>query len=499
MTTISYRPRDGAVMGRLDDTTPAELDAVVAGASAASASLAATAPAQRRAWLHAIADAVDADADDLARLADDETALGLPRLTGEAARMSAQLRFYADVAAEGSYLGVAIDSTGHGAGLVRIHRPLGPVAVFGASNFPFAFGSLGNDTASALAAGCPVVVKAHPAHPRLAERLASLAVGALAEAGAPDGMLQSVRGLSTGVALVEADAVEAVAFTGSQAGGTALWQTANARPRPIPVFAEMGTVNPVVMTNAAAARVADIAPGFTASFTQGAGQFCTKPGLLFAPSGHAVAAAVGTALSAAALAPTMLTGATARGVRAGVAALEASGATVVAQTGGEGAGWSAPAVLLQAPLAAVVQGSALLDECFGAVAVVVEYSDHVELDRALDALQPSLAASVFSGGPDDPEAAALIARLSARAGRVTHDEWPTGVAWTWAQHHGGPWPATSAPAHTSVGAAALARFVVPVAFQGVAEGWLPAGVREAVASDNPWGIPRRIDGVVRTP
>lgn len=491
MTTTSYSPRDGSAVASHPDTDAEGVLAAVARARRAADVVAQATPSTRRDWLRAVADALTHHADELIELADRETALGAPRLTGEVARAAAQLRFYGDVCVEGSWLGVRIDSatetTPH---LVRVNQPLGPVAVFGASNFPFAFSVLGNDTGSALAAGCPVVVKAHPAHVGLSHRMVEIATSALTDAGAPSGCLGLVSGQQAGVDLVNADAIEAVGFTGSEAGGLALWRLANARPRVIPVYAEMGTVNPVVVTTAGMAGFANVAAGFVGSFTLGSGQFCTKPGLLFAPAGRGAARAVAEALTAAAPAPVMLTKQIAAGVTAGLGKLRAAGATVIGEVTGDGSSWQAPAAVLAAPARLLTPGSRLLAETFGAVALVVEYADPAELTAALDALPGSLAATVIAGGADDPDAGPLVRRLADTAGRVTVGDWPTGVAWTWAQHHGGPWPATSQPWATSVGGAALERFVRPVAYQSVADAWLPP----AGQAVNPWGIPRRVDG-----
>jgi NADP-dependent aldehyde dehydrogenase len=500
VTTRSFSPRDGLVVGTVQDTSAQELAAAVRAAAVAAAPVAATSPAERRRWLDAVADALEAHKDELVDLADSETALGAARLTGELGRMADQLRFYGRVAVEGGYLGTTLDeATATSPRLVRVNRPLGPVAVFGASNFPFGFGVLGNDTGSAIAAGCPVVAKAHPAHVLTCVRLAEIATGALTAAGAPQGTFALVSGLQAGIDLVKAEDVKAVGFTGSQGGGLALWRIANERREVIPVYAEMGTVNPVVLTEGGLARLEEIAKGFVGSFTLGAGQFCTKPGLLFAPANHQVAEAVATALLEAAPTPVMLTETIAHGVASGLQQLVAAGATVVGRAAGAGSGWSADAAVLSAPISALTGDSRLLEECFGPVALVVEYADAAELAGALGRLQGSLAAAVFGAGGDDPDIAPLVERLSERAGRVTVGDWPTGVAWTWAQQHGGPWPATSNPASTSVGASALDRFVRPVTFQSVPDSALPAVVRSAVAADNPWRIPRRINGVLVTP
>ncbi|MFE7330288.1 aldehyde dehydrogenase family protein [Streptomyces sp. NPDC057565] len=494
MSVTSFDPRTGAVIATVADTSADELQAVLAAASAAAPQLVATSPAERRTWLHAVADALELHRDDLARLADQETALGLERLTGEVTRAAGQLRFYGDVAAEGSYLEVTVDEpTATTPRLIRTNRPLGPVAVFGASNFPFAFSVLGNDTAMALATGCPVVAKAHPAHAGLSMRQAEIAREALAGAGAPRGTFAAVSGHQVGVDLVKAQEIAAVGFTGSQAGGLALWRIANEREVVIPVYAEMGTVNPVVVTRAGAADIDAVAKGLVGSFTLGSGQFCTKPGLLLAPKDSGAAQAVAAALRGAEPAPVMLTEAIAQGIPTGIREMIAAGAELIAEVApAEGAtGWAAPAAVLAAPADDLTPGSRLLEETFGAVVLVTEYDDDRALADAVRRLQCSLAASVFTGGADDVQAPGVVALLSGKVGRVAVDEWPTGVAFTWAQQHGGPWPATSAPAATSVGAYGLARFVRPVAYQSAHDAWLPPEAQAA----NPWGLPRRVNGV----
>ena len=491
----SFNPRNGLVVPAPAPDTPQAVDAVAATAVAAAEPMAAVPPATRAGWLTAIADAVEADAEPLAALADEETALGLPRLTGELAGAARALRFYGSVAAEGSYLQAAIDHAAPGRSrpdVRRVNVPLGPVAVFGASNFPFGFGVLGHDTASALAAGCPVVVKAHPAHPRLSARLAEIASRAMAGAGVATGPFGIVHGFDAGTRLVSHPAVRAVGFTGSLAGGLALWRVAASRPEVIPVYAEMGTVNTVVVTpSAAAERPAEIAAGFVGSFTLGMGQFCTKPGLLLAPAGSGLAEETGRALAAAAPDGWLLTEAIAGAYHSGLDRLAGAGGRVVAQLPAAPAGWAGTPTVLAVDAAALTAGSPLLEECFGPVALVAEYESEAELASVLAALPGSLAAGVHAAGEDDPQLAGLVATLSKRCGRVVVNGWPTGVALGWAQQHGGPWPATSAPWVSSVGAAALSRWVRPVAFQDVPAAALPAALRD----DNPWRVPRRVDGV----
>jgi NADP-dependent aldehyde dehydrogenase len=507
---VGRDPRTGEAHQPIPHTAPAEVARAVAAAAASASLIGSIPPAVRGTWLESIAVALEAHADELVSIADAETALGDSRLRGELAKAAASLRFYAMVAADGTFLQAAIDTpattttTTMTSGtstatssptpdLRRMRVPVGPVAVFGAGNFPFGFGVLGHDTASAIAAGCPVLVKAHPAHPLLSVRLGEIASAALAESHAPAGVFAVVVGFGSGLALVDAPAVAAVAFTGSQSGGMALVQRAQQRARPIPVFAEMGTVNPVVVTpSAGRTGLADIARGFAESFTMGTGQFCTKPGLLLAPAGSNAAHHVSVALGQ--LPPGWLLSETiaATYVRRRTA-LTAAGATVAGEGQSGPAGFVAVPTVFAATADDLILGSPLLEECFGPAAVVVEYADLDQLREVLGRLQPSLAAAIASGGSDDADLPWLAELLASRAGRVVVDGWPTGVANGWAQHHGGPWPATSRPDATSVGAAALDRFTRPVTFQGAADAALPMALR----SDNPWTLARRVNGLLR--
>jgi NADP-dependent aldehyde dehydrogenase len=483
-------PRTGATHAPVPHTTPAEVARLVAAAAGCAPLVASSTPAVRASWLESIAGSLETHADELVALADTETALGGTRLRGELAKTAASLRFYGAVAVDGAYLQVAIDTIDTTLDLRRMRQPVGPVAVFGAGNFPFGFGVLGHDTASSIASGCPVVVKAHPAHPRLSVRLGEIAMAALAGSDAPAGVLAVVVGFDAGLALVDAAPIRAVAFTGSQAGGMALVERARHRAHPIPVFAEMGTVNPVVVTPAAAqARITDITSGFAQSFTMGTGQFCTKPGLLLTPAGSDAARQVVAALHDLP-AGWLLTEAIASAYRHGLSSLTAAGARVAGEGPSAAAGFSAVPTVLTARAGDLTPGSPLLEECFGPSAVVVEYADLDQLYDILERLQPSLAASIWSGGSQDPDLPLLVHLMAPRTGRVVVDGWPTGVTSTWGQHHGGPWPATSRPDATSVGAAALDRFTRPVSFQGVPEAVLPPPVRTA----NPWAVPQRVNG-----
>ena len=490
MTTVtSYNPRLGSVASTVDASTADELERVVGRAALASRALLATDAPMRAAWLHALANSLDQHLDELARIADVETALGPDRLRGEVARTANQLRFYAEVATEGSYLGASIETDDTGRVVLgRANQPLGPVAVFGASNFPFVFGVLGNDTGSAIAAGCPVIVKAHDAHVATSLLTAEIAERALAAVGAPEGLLACVVGFEAGVALVKHPSVSAVGFTGSQQGGQALWRLSNERETVIPVFAEMGTINPAVVTPSVV-DFESVARGFVAAFTQGSGQFCTKPGLLFAPRSAQMTGLIMQALETVPPA-VMLTKQIADRLQVGAREFEAAGATSVAGRLGPSTGWSGDATVMTAPIELIEGGSRLLEECFGPIAIVVEYDDIDQVLDALGRLQGGLAASVFVGDDLDPDASEVVQQLSRSVGRVCVNAWTPGVSCTWAQHHGGPWPATSNPSATSMGAAALDRWLRPVAFQTVPDAWLPPTLQAL----NPLGIPRRVNG-----
>lgn len=487
---LSYDPRTGSATTGPEHSTPSEVEAEVAAAAHAAGAVASASPAQRQQWLEALAASLEVAADRLVAIAEEETALGLPRLRGELAKSAANARYYGTVAAGGGWLGTQIQRSADGAGLDlrQVNVPVGPVAVFGASNFPFQFGTVGHDTCSAIAAGCPVVVKAHPAHPRLAVALAQVASAALESAGAPAGTLGLVVGFEAGLGLVDAPAVAAVGFTGSQRGGLALVERAARRDVPIPVFAEMGTVNPVVVTPAGTQRIAEVADGFVESFTLGVGQFCTKPGLLLVPRGCGAAEAVSDRVRSHEGAWLLTAGITSA-YREGVDVLQGSGAEVLALGSSPEGGYAAAAAVLRVDAQDLQPGSRLLEECFGPAALVAEYDT---VDQALEVLarmQPSLTGSVFGGGAEDPDLPRLVAGLAAQTGRVIVDGWPTGVACADAMHHGGPWPATSRPGATSVGAHALQRFTRPVCYQGVPETALPPALQDA----NPWDLPREPD------
>jgi NADP-dependent aldehyde dehydrogenase len=478
------------------DTTPPELESALEAASAAAGPFGDLSPAERAGMLAAVADALEAAGDELVPVGVRESGLPEARLRGELARTATQLRMFVEVLRDGAYTDVIIDRAdpdfvlGPRPELRRGRFAIGPVLVFAASNFPFAFSVAGGDTASALAAGCPVLLKAHPGHPELSALTGRIVAGALRDAGAPDGTFAVLSGVEPGVTALRDPRIRAAAFTGSLGAGRALADIAAARPTPIPFYGELGSVNPVFVTpSAVAARGAEIAQGYVGSFTLGVGQFCTNPGLLFLPAGHGLEAALTDAVSSVSsgrmLTPNVHDGFTAR--REEILATE--GVRVLVE-GGVGDGLAASPTLVATDVTTLLANrEALLEEAFGPLSIVVEYSDVKELPAVVEELAGSLSAAVHTGPGDGAEPAALVEALHARAGRLLFDGWPTGVAVTPAMHHGGPYPSTTAPLHTSVGATAIDRFLRPVVYQDAPEALLPPALRE----DNPWGLPRTVN------
>jgi NADP-dependent aldehyde dehydrogenase len=479
-----FDPRTGEPVGEpVAETTDAEVDGIVAAALAAAPAWGAgTALAQRAAALEAVADALDQRAGELAAIADTETALGGERLTGEVARTTTQLRMFADVLYNGSFEdAVVIHAEGVIPDLRRINRPVGPVAVFAASNFPFAFSVAGGDTASALAAGCPVVVKAHEAHPVTSDVTAEVVSAALASAGAPAGTFGLVHGVEAGLRLLRHPDVAAAGFTGSTAGGLALARICAERPVPIPFYGELGSVNPsVVLPGAAFSRPAEVATGYVASLTLGTGQFCTNPGLLFVPEDVGLRSAIAEAVGASAGGP-MLSGRIFAGYEDAVAEAEDHPGVSELAVGRPGAGpWGATPRVFQLTLKEFAADLAVLSrERFGPAGLVITYPSVADLLPVLAALAGNLVGAVHAdaGSPEDLDLARqVVAVLEHVAGRIVFNGWPTGVAVVAAQHHGGPWPATTVPAYTSVGTAAIRRWLVPVAYQNFPPELLPPGL-----------------------
>ncbi|HSI93089.1 MAG TPA: aldehyde dehydrogenase (NADP(+)) [Jiangellaceae bacterium] len=444
----------------------------------------------RAALLDQAAEALESDRQGIVEIADRETRLGDTRLDGELTRTCYQLRLFGTVLREGSYLEATIDSPadtpmGPRPDLRRMLVPVGPVGVFGASNFPLAFSVPGGDTASALAAGCPVLVKAHPSHPETSRRTYDALNAVL-----PAGVLGLVEGYEAGVQLVQHQAVKAVGFTGSTAGGRALFDLAAARPEPIPFYGEMGSLNPLVVTpGAAGERPGEIAAGYIGSMTLGTGQFCTKPGLIFVPAGAArLRSALAEGVAALPAGP-MLNDAIQEAFQAEVQRRRADTRLTLLGEGVAGDGDGVPALF--AVTAGDLDGE-LLEECFGPSALLVEYTDLPDLLIALDRLNGQLTASVHTADGEDETVRELHEALRRRAGRLIFGGYPTGVAVAWAMHHGGPYPATTVSGHTSVGATSIRRWLRPISYQNAPASVLPEELRDG----NPAGVPRRINGTL---
>lgn len=483
-------------------TTAEEVDQTAQAAHRAFLEVAAEPPSTRAARLKAIAAALRDNADELTALGQADTHLAETRLQGELKRSAFQLDLFAEEVLAGVPLDATVDHADPNWGMGprpdirRVNVPLGVVGVFGASNFPFAFSVMGGDSASALAAGCAVLHKIHSGHRALALRTAEVVLEALRGIGAPEGLFAVVDGRHAAEALVDHPLVKAVGFTGSTAGGRALFNRANARPEPIPFYGELGSINPVfVLPSAWQNRAADILTGYAASFTMGMGQFCTKPGLLFVPDTLAeedLRAVLEPALAKAPLAELLTPGLRESfgQARDEVAALK--GVTTLVP--GSDDEVPAPTVLLIDADAVTCNPEVLHREMFGPATVVIRYRHADELPELAALLEGQLTATVHADAPDD--ASRLLDTVAGIAGRVLWNGWPTGVTVSYAQQHGGPYPATTSRT-TSVGTAAISRFTRPVAYQDVPEAALPAALQES----NPWSIVRRVDGrfeVIRT-
>jgi NADP-dependent aldehyde dehydrogenase len=494
----SIDPRTGQVTEIVaQETSTDRVGDLCAAALGAAGPLEALGRERRAGLLDTIAEALEGAREQIVAVADRETALGASRLQGELTRTCYQLRLFGEVLRDGGYLEATIDHAGATPmgprpDLRRMLVPLGPVAVFGASNFPLAFSIPGGDTASALAAGCPVVIKAHGSHPATAQLCFEVMEQAARKAGAPDGTLALVHGTRAGADLVAHPAIRAVGFTGSVTGGRALLEIIERRPVPIPFFGELSSLNPVIVTPAAATeRAGAIGTGLAGSALLGAGQFCTKPGLVFVPAGpdgDTVVAGLADAVTASG--PQVL-------LNAGIAAAFTERSARLAETPGirTAARAAAPpdppavAPLLLTTTAAELPAAAT-EECFGPVTVVARYAGTPELFAALAGLPASLTATVLRADGERDLPAELSRRLRPHVGRLVYDGYPTGVAVSWAQHHGGPWPATNSQ-HTSVGTTAIRRFLRPVTWQNA-----PADLLPAELADDDRSIPRRVDGVL---
>ncbi|MCQ4160012.1 aldehyde dehydrogenase (NADP(+)) [Roseomonas sp. GC11] len=483
--------------------TAADVDAACALAWAAFDTYRETTPEARARFLEACAQAILDIGDDLILRAMAESGLPRGRLEGERGRTVGQLRLFAAELREGSWVGARIDpALPQRAPLPRPdlrlrHVPLGPVAVFGASNFPLAFSVGGGDTAAALAAGCPVVVKAHSAHPGTSELVGRAIRSAVAACGLPEGVFSVLfgSGAVVGQGLVADPRIKAVGFTGSRAGGIALMKTAAARHEPIPVYAEMSSINPVfLLPGALEARAETIGKGFVGSLTLGAGQFCTNPGLVLAVEGAALDRFLASASEALAAAPaqTMLTPGILQAYQQGVARLAGNNRVRhVASGAAAGAATQGQAALFETTAAHFRDDPALAEEVFGSASLVIRCPDTATMLRLAEELEGQLTATIQMQDEDLEMARALLPVLERKVGRILFNGYPTGVEVAHAMVHGGPFPSTSDGRSTSVGTLAIGRFLRPVCYQDMPAALHPAALRD----DNPLGLWRRRDGV----
>ncbi len=486
-------PRTGTFVGReFAVSTRDEVDEAARAAARAFPRFAAFSPSARGRFLRRIAEELRSAADEVVAVAGSETGLPEARLRSELTRTTSQLEMFADLLDSSEWLDARIDpgdparEPAPKPDVRSLRRGVGPVAVFGASNFPLAFSVAGGDTASALAAGCPVVAKAHPSHPGTSAAAAEAVLRAAEATGMPQGVFALLYddGIEVGEELVRHPAIKAVGFTGSRGGGLALVRLAAARPEPIPVYAEMGSVNPVfVLPGAAAARPKDIAEGLHASFTLGVGQFCTNPGVAFLPAdagGDEIADRLvkltkGTGPGA------MLNARVCQAYKRGVESLERAGAELLASGQAEGGPTEAVATLHQVALADLASDPDLLAEVFGPSTLLVRYEAAEALPEAAGRLEGQLTATVHGESFElEPGGAAeaLFSVLVDKAGRLIVNQFPTGVEVGPAMVHGGPFPASSDGRSTSVGTRAVERFTRLVAFQNFPQELLPEALRD---------------------
>lgn len=460
---------------------------------------------ERGKFLRRIADGLQAITDIAVQRAHQETALPVPRLQGEVVRTANQLRLFAEVVEEGSWVMARIDTPDPDRrplpkpDIRSMLLPLGPVAVFGASNFPLAFSVAGGDTASALAAGNPVIVKAHPAHPGTSELVANVIRKSIEGCGLPEGVFSLLfdAGIQVGQKLVQHPLIKAVGFTGSLAVGRALMDLAAARPDPIPCYTEMSSTNPVFILPGALSQHEKIAADLTASYTLGAGQFCTKPGLVFLPTQPEASTLIEELRKRAAGLPafTMLTAGIASQYQRGLAQRrEADHAQTIAAPSKDPTAPAATttAALFETSAEQLLNDPSLSEEIFGPTTLLVHSSNREQVLEAARALGGHLTATIFGTEEDLAANQDLIGILERKVGRVIFNGYPTGVEVCHAMVHGGPYPATSDGRSTSVGSQAIYRFARPVCYQNLPQSALP----DELKNENPLGILRMVNGVM---
>lgn len=463
--------------------TPALVAEAAAGAAKAFPVFAATSRQDRAAFLNAIADEIEARGDTITAIGTAETGLPEARLQGERGRTTGQLRMFAAHILKDGFLDRRHDDAlPDRAPLPRpdlkvVQRAIGPVAVFGASNFPLAFSTAGGDTASALAAGCPVIVKGHPAHPGTGEIVAQAIDAAREKAGLPMGVFSYVNdgGNAVGAALVQAPEIKAVGFTGSLRGGRALYDLAAARPEPIPFFGELGSINPVfLLPEAMEARAASIAEGWAGSLTMGAGQFCTNPGLIVSVEGEATETFVTAALDALTNVgdQPMLTGPMAEVFTKGRDKI-ASASEVETVIAKDAAPRAAAPNVFRTTGAAFLASDQLAEEVFGPLGLIVTVKDTAEMMAVAESLEGQLTATLQMDDGDLDLARDLTPVLERKVGRILANGFPTGVEVADAMVHSGPYPASTNFGATSVGTLAIRRFLRPVCYQNMPDGLVP--------------------------
>jgi NADP-dependent aldehyde dehydrogenase len=481
--------------------TTQEIDEACNLAADAFQQLASFSARDRAGFLRRIAENLQVEAAAIVERANLESGLPVPRLRSELKRTTGQLTLFADLLDEGSWVNARIDEADRERKPIprpdirSMLRSLGPVAVFGASNFPLAFSVAGGDTASALAAGNPVVVKAHPAHPGTSELVGKLIQKAVKESNFPEGMFSLLfdAGVDVGISLVKHPAIKAVAFTGSASGGQALMRLAAHRPEPIPCYAEMGSTNPLfILSGAMRERSAQLAQGLQASFTLGSGQFCTKPGVVFLPKDQSAEFERVLQENVRGLDPfPMLTHGIAAKYKQSIAQRTRTHAPLVAgrsETSEDTA--SCQATIFRVSLDNFLAHPDLGEEVFGPTTVMVHYGDERDLLSAAAQLDGHLTATIHGTEEDLARAHELIRILETKVGRIVFNGFPTGVEVSHAMVHGGPFPATSDGRSTSVGTQAIWRFVRPVCYQDFPDAALPPELKNS----NPLGIMRLVNG-----
>lgn len=500
-TSVNPRTREAGTI-LFHNATPGEINTAVTAAAAAFEQIRTYPAAKLADFLDAVADEIEALGDVLLEVADMETGLGIPRLTGERGRTTSQLRAFAHLLREGSYVEAIIDTAlpdrqpAPRPDIRRMLVPLGPVGVFSASNFPFAFAVAGGDTASALAAGCPIVVKAHPGHPATSELFAQAITHAVEKQGFPAGTFSLLQGseVSVGQNLVKHPGIKAVGFTGSLNAGRAIYDAAAARQEPIPVYAEMGSINPmVILPGALEARGEALAEGLVGSVTLGSGQFCTNPGLVILVKGAETTAFIDhVKAQMEAKAPGILLNDHIEKGLAQTVEKTLKRPSVKKLIGGDrvaGEGYCYQHTLMQTTSADFRHDSHLQVEHFGPVTMFVLCDSLADLQDTVNSLHGQLTATVHAQDDEVEAAAPVLNILREKAGRLLWNGFPTGVEVVYSMQHGGPYPATTAPGTTSVGMTAIKRFMRPVAYQNIPAPLLP----DALKDENPLDILRIVD------